>query len=59
MTASSFSATKLGTILEIVGAAAFLAGAVLSIHHYAIALLTIGGAVAFLVGKKLRGGIAL
>jgi hypothetical protein len=56
MTATSISATKLGVIVEIAGAAAFLIGAVLSIHHYAIALLTIGGAAAFFVGKKLRGG---
>jgi hypothetical protein len=55
----SISANKLGTIVEIAGAAAFLIGAVLSIHHYAIALLTIGGAVAFFVGNKVRGGIAL
>jgi hypothetical protein len=55
----SISANKLGTIVEIAGAAAFLIGAVLSIHHYAIALLTIGGAVAFFVGKKVRGGTAL
>lgn len=59
MTVTSVSATKLGTIAEIAGAAAFLTGAVLSIHHYAIALLTIGGAVAFFVGRKLRGGNAL
>jgi hypothetical protein len=59
MAVTSISASKLGTIVEIAGAAAFLVGAVLSIHHYAIALLTIGGAVAFFVGKKLRGGTAL
>jgi hypothetical protein len=59
MSITSISASKLGTIVEIAGAAAFLVGAVLSIHHYAIALLTIGGAVAFFVGKKLRGGAAL
>ena len=55
----SISANKLGTIVEIAGAAAFLIGAVLSIHHYAVALLTIGGAVAFFVGKKVRGGTSL
>jgi hypothetical protein len=59
MTTTSISVSKLGTICEIAGAAAFLIGAVLSIRHYAIALLTIGGAVAFVVGKKLRGGTAL
>lgn len=59
MTTTSISASKLGTIVEIAGAAAFLIGAVLSIHHYAIALLTIGGAVAFFVGKKVRSGSVL
>jgi hypothetical protein len=58
-TPSSISAAKLGAIIEIAGAATFLVGAVLSIHHYAVALLTVGGAVAFFVGKKLRGGNAL
>jgi hypothetical protein len=59
MTTTSISTSKVGAIVEIAGASAFLIGAVLSIHHYAIALLTIGGAVAFFVGKKLRGGSAL
>jgi hypothetical protein len=59
MSSTSISASKFGTIIEIAGAAAFLTGAVLSIHHYVVALLTIGGAVAFVVGKKLRGGTAL
>jgi hypothetical protein len=59
MTTTSISVSKLGTICEIAGASAFLIGAVLSIHHYAVALLTIGGAVAFFVGKKLRSGSAL
>jgi hypothetical protein len=51
--------SKIGLIVEVSGASAFLGGAVLSIHHYAIALLTIGGAVAFFVGKKMRGSTAL
>jgi hypothetical protein len=59
MSSTSISASKLGTIIEIAGAAAFLTGAALSIHHYAVALLTIGGAAAFFAGKKLRGGTAL
>jgi hypothetical protein len=57
--AASPELSKIGLIVEISGAAAFLGGAVLSIHHYAIAALTIGGAVAFFVGKKLRGSVAL
>jgi hypothetical protein len=54
-TAASASSSKLGWIIEIAGAAAFVAGAILSIHHYAVAALTLGGAIAFFVGKKLRG----
>ncbi len=49
------STAKIGEIVEFAGVGAFLAGAVLSIHHYAIAALVIGGAAAFFVGKKLRG----
>ena len=55
MNIASSSSYKIGIIVEIAGASAFLGGAVLSIHHYAIAALTIGGAAAFFVGKKLRG----
>ena len=55
MNIASVSSYRIGIIVEIAGASAFLGGAVLSIHHYAIAALTFGGAAAFFVGKKLRG----
>jgi hypothetical protein len=55
MNIASVSSYKIGIIVEIAGASAFLGGAVLSIHHYAIAALVVGGAAAFFVGKKLRG----
>ena len=45
---------SIGLIVELAGAAAFLGGAVLSVHHYAIAACTVGGAAAYFVGKKLR-----
>jgi len=57
-TPASASSSKLGWIIEIAGAAAFVAGAILSIHHYAVAALTLGGAIAFFVGKKVRGASA-
>jgi hypothetical protein len=51
---TSSSLSNLGLIIEVSGVAAFLAGSVLGIHHYAIAALTIGGAAAFFIGKELR-----
>ncbi len=53
-TTSNPQIEKIGLIVEICGIGAFLAGAVLSIHHYAIAACVVGGAAAFFIGKKLR-----
>ena len=52
---SSTQMQKIGQIAELAGVAAFAGGMILSIHHYAIGALYVGGAVAYLVGKKLRG----
>jgi hypothetical protein len=46
---------KIGQIAELAGVGAFAGGVILSIHHYAIGALCVGGALAYLVGKKLRG----
>ena len=46
---------KIGQIVEISGVVAFAAGIVVSAHHYAIGALFVAGAIAFVVGKKLRG----
>ena len=54
-TTSSASAHSIGLYVQIAGAGAFLAGAVLSLHHYAIGVCFIAGAAAFFVGKKLKG----
>jgi hypothetical protein len=43
-----------GLIVELCGGGAFLAGTVLSIHHYAIAVFFVGGTAAFFVGRKLH-----
>lgn len=45
-------------ICEIVGGIAFLAGVAQLLHHAAIAACVIGGATAFLAGKKLRAKAA-
>lgn len=46
---------KIGQITELTGVGAFVAGVILSVHHYAIGALFVGGAAAFFVGKKIRG----
>ena len=45
----------IGLYVELAGAGAFVAGAILSMHHYAIGACFIAGAAAFYVGKKMRG----
>ena len=45
-------------IWEIAGGVAFLAGVAQLLHHAAIAACVIGGAAAFLAGKKLRAKAA-
>ena len=46
---------KIGEIVELAGFGAFIAGGILSIHHYAIAACIVGGAAAVYIGRKLRG----
>lgn len=46
---------KIGQIAELAGVGAFAGGVILSIHHYAIGALCVGGALAYLAGRKLRG----
>jgi hypothetical protein len=43
-----------GLMVEISGVAAVVAGVVLSLHHWPTAAALVGGAVAYLIGKKLR-----
>jgi hypothetical protein len=45
---------SIGLYVQIAGAGAFLVGAVLSLHHYAIGVCFIAGAAAFYAGKKLK-----
>ncbi|MGB6429175.1 MAG: hypothetical protein WBF06_01205 [Candidatus Acidiferrales bacterium] len=55
ITPATTELAKIGEIVEIAGFAAFIAGGVLSIHHYAIAACLVGGAAAVYIGRKLRG----
>lgn len=50
----SWSKQKIGEIVELAGVLAFAAGAIISVQHYAIGALLLGGAAAYAVGKKLR-----
>jgi hypothetical protein len=54
-TGTAASTVKIGQYVQIAGAGAFIVGAILSLHHYAIGICFIAGAAAFFVGKKLRG----
>jgi Na+-transporting methylmalonyl-CoA/oxaloacetate decarboxylase beta subunit len=44
----------IGEVTQIAGVAAIVGGLVLSLHHWPAAAALIGGATAYLVGKKLR-----
>ena len=45
---------SIGQYVQLAGAGAFIAGTVLSLHHYAIGICFIAGAAAFYAGKKLK-----
>ena len=45
---------SIGQYVQLAGAGAFVAGAILSLHHYAIGICFVTGAAAFYIGKKLR-----
>jgi hypothetical protein len=45
---------SIGSYVQLAGAGAFIVGAVLSLHHYAIGICFIAGAAAFYAGKKLK-----
>jgi hypothetical protein len=51
----SASKKSIGYIVQLGGGAALAVGAVLSVHHVAIAACFAGGAAALYVGKKIRG----
>jgi len=44
----------IGEVAQVAGVAAFVAGVILSLHHWPAAAALIGGGAAFYVGKKLR-----
>jgi hypothetical protein len=54
MTSATPSWQSIGLYVQIAGAGAFIAGVVLSLHHYATGICFIAGAAAFYAGKKLK-----
>ena len=44
-----------GEMVQVAGVVAVVAGVVLSLHHWPAAVALVSGAVAYYVGKKLRG----
>ena len=51
---ATVSSHSIGQYVQLAGAAAFILGALLSLHHHAIGICFIAGAAAFFVGKKMR-----
>jgi hypothetical protein len=51
---TAVSMKTIGQYVQLAGIASFVAGAILSVHHYAIGVCIIAGAAAFYVGTKLR-----
>jgi hypothetical protein len=45
----------IGEVTQIVGVGAFVAGIILSLHHWPAAVALVAGMAAYFVGKKLRG----
>ncbi len=53
--AAALSKQAIGLYVQIGGAAAFIVGIVLSLHHYGTGICFIAGAAAFFIGKKMKG----
>jgi len=52
--ATTTSKATLGYFVQLGGIGAIVVGAVLSVHHAAIAASFLGGAAAFYIGEKIR-----
>ena len=48
------SSKSIGEYVQLAGIGSIVAGAILSVHHYAIGACIIAGAVAYYVGNKLK-----
>jgi hypothetical protein len=51
---TSTKSQAIGQYVQLSGAGAFVAGVILSVHHYAIGICFVAGALAYYVGNKLR-----
>jgi len=52
---TTVSTKSLGQYVQLGGIGAIIAGAILSVHHYAIGVSFAAGAAAYVIGKQLRG----
>lgn len=55
MATTSAHTQFIGLVTEIAGVGSGVIGLVLSLHHWPAAVALLGGGVAYLIGKKLRG----
>ena len=53
-TVAAQSKQSVGLYVQMAGVGAFLAGVVLSLHHFATGICLIAGAAAYFIGKKMR-----
>ena len=44
----------IGEVMQVAGVTAFVAGVVVSLHHWPAAAALIGGMAAFYIGRRLR-----
>jgi len=51
---NGISTKSLGQYVQLGGIGAIICGAILSVHHYAIAVCIIAGAAAYTIGEKMK-----
>jgi len=51
---TTVSMRSIGQYVQLAGIGALVAGAILSVHHYAIGACIIAGAVASYIGEKMK-----
>jgi hypothetical protein len=51
---TTVSTKNIGEYVQLAGVGAIIAGAILSVHHYAIGVCIIAGAAAYYIGEKMK-----
>ena len=51
---TTVSTKTIGQYVQLAGIGAFVAGGILSVHHYAIGVCILAGAAAYYIGTKMK-----